>query len=144
MVTIAGFGYPCKLREVLVVGQTRYVVTYPKGQKEKPRSRRMSRHLYDIERIMNTGFGEEALRDTKLYSDIVKHREKFYHLGYVDYDKNMPEKISFVPKGAVLDEFRKDYEENMVNGYIYDDAVSFDMLISRLEELQENIREIKL
>lgn len=113
-------------------------------QKEKPRSRRMSRHLYDIERIMNTGFGEEALRDTNLYSDIVKHREKFYHLGYVDYDKNLPDKISFVPKGAVLDEFRKDYEENMVNGYIYDDAVSFDMLISRLEELHENIRAIKL
>ena len=113
-------------------------------QKEKPRSRRMSRHLYDIERIMETDFGKEALRNTELYKAIVAHREKFYHLGYVDYNKDLPDKICFVPKGAVLEAYRKDYEENMVDGYIYNEALPFDILISHLEELQKNIRAIKL
>lgn len=112
-------------------------------QKEKPRFRRMSRHLYDIDRIKDTDFGKQALKNTKLYSDIVAHREKFYHLGYVDYEKDLPDKICFVPEGHILEEYRKDYEENMVDGFIYNEALSFDLLISRLEELQESIRAIK-
>lgn len=36
-------------------------------QKEKPRSRRMSRHLYDLEKLMDTNYGKAALEDTALY-----------------------------------------------------------------------------
>lgn len=35
-------------------------------QKESPRSRRMSRHLYDIEKIMDTEYGKTALENTEL------------------------------------------------------------------------------
>ena len=109
-------------------------------QKDKPRSRRMSRHLYDLERLMDTEFGKEALGDTELYKAIVEHRRKFYHLGYVDYDKDYPEKIDIVPKGDVLEAFRRDYMENMVNGYIYGEAMDFETLMSRMRELQERFR----
>ena len=112
-------------------------------QKDKPRSRRMSRHLYDLERLMDTDYGKEALGDAGLYRAIVEHRRKFYHLGYVDYDKDYPEKIEFVPKGEVLEAFRRDYVENMVNGYIYGDAMEFDALMSRMRELQERFRMVK-
>lgn len=40
-------------------------------QKEKPRSRRMSRHLYDLEKLMDTNYGKAALEDTALYQAIV-------------------------------------------------------------------------
>ena len=36
-------------------------------QKDKPRSVRMSRHLYDIEKLMDTVYGKEALADRTLY-----------------------------------------------------------------------------
>ena len=39
-------------------------------QKEKPRSVRMSRHLYDLEKLMDTEYGEEALSNRKLYDAI--------------------------------------------------------------------------
>lgn len=43
-------------------------------QKEKPRSRRMSRHLYDLEKLMDTkNYGKAALEDTALYQAIVEH-----------------------------------------------------------------------
>ena len=35
-------------------------------QKEKPRSRRMSRHLYDLEKLMDTNYGKAALADMLL------------------------------------------------------------------------------
>ena len=43
-------------------------------QKGKPRYQRMSRHLYDLERLMDTPFGKEALADKELYDTIVEHR----------------------------------------------------------------------
>jgi len=109
-------------------------------QKNKPRCRRMSRHLYDIERIMDTEYGKMALTDIKLYHDIVEHRRKFYHLSYVDYDKNYPQFINFVPTGDILGSFRRDYNENMVDGYIYGDAIEFDALLARIQELQDRFR----
>ena len=62
-------------------------------QKDKPRSRRMSRHLYDLEKLMDTNYGKAALEDTALYQAIVEHRRKFYHLGYVNYDLDYPAAI---------------------------------------------------
>ena len=35
---------------------------------DKMRSERMSRHLYDLEKIMDTDHGREALKDTELYN----------------------------------------------------------------------------
>lgn len=114
-------------------------------QKDHPRFRRMSRHLYDIERMMDTPYGKAALADTELYKAIVAHRAKVYHLGYVgDYSIDYPENISFIPSGEILENYRKDYEENMVDGYIYGNAKSFDELIERMVELQNRIRTIKL
>lgn len=43
--------------------------------KEKPRSYRMSRHLYDLERIMDMPFGIEALSNRQLYMEIVATQE---------------------------------------------------------------------
>lgn len=114
-------------------------------QKDNPRFRRMSRHLYDIEKMMDTPYGKAALADTELYKAIVCHRATVYHLGYVgDYSIDYPENICFIPSGEVLENFRKDYEDNMVDGYIYGEAIPFDDLITRMNELLNRIRAIKL
>ncbi len=111
-------------------------------QKRNPRSRRMSRHLYDIEKIMDTDYGREALSDVSLYRSIVEHRRRFYHLSYVDYDRDYPETIDFVPAGEVLDAFRKDYNNNMVDGYIYGEAIDFDKVMRRITDLRERFRSL--
>lgn len=111
-------------------------------QKEEPRSLRMSRHLYDLDRLMDTEFGQKALNDGKLYKAIVEHRRRFYHLGYVDYDKDYPAKIDFIPQNKVMNAYRLDYESNMVDGYIYGEAKSFDELMKRMEKLLQDFRQI--
>lgn len=111
-------------------------------QKEEPRSLRMSRHLYDLDRLMDTEFGQKALNDGKLFKAIVEHRRRFYHLGYVDYDKDYPAKIDFIPQNKVMNAYRLDYESNMVDGYIYGEAKSFDELMKRMEKLLHDFRQI--
>lgn len=108
-------------------------------QKDKPRTYRMSRHLYDLERLMNTEYAVKALQDTSLYNEIVEHRRRFYHLGYVDYDNDLPDKIKILPGEALMPEYEKDYND-MKTSFIYGDALNFDQLIERLSVLQDRFR----
>ena len=88
--------------------------------------------------------GASGCSSDDLYRAIVEHRRKFYHLGYVNYDLDYPPVIDFVPKGKTLEAFRRDYNDNMVNGYIYGSAMPFDALISRIEELQTRFRRVAI
>lgn len=104
-------------------------------QRKNPRTDRMSRHLYDLERLMDTPFAAAALTDMPLYQEIIEHRRRFYHVGGVNYDLNLPVTIAFCPTGELRDKMRIDYDA-MKSSMIYGDKLSFDTLISRLEVLQ--------
>lgn len=110
-------------------------------QKEHPRHIRMSRHLYDLERIMDTEYGEEALANRQLYDAIVEHRRTFYALKYVDYDKHAPSVISFVPRNEFIPAWNKDYD-NMQAHFLYGVTLSFNELLQRMVDLQDRIRKI--
>ena len=108
-------------------------------QKDKPRHVRMSRHLYDLERLMDSEYGRKALADRGLYDAIVEHRRTYYALKYVDYDKHDPRAISFVPPASVQELWAADYAD-MKRYFIYGDSLSLEQLIERVEELQERVR----
>lgn len=108
-------------------------------QRRSPRTERMSRHLYDLERLMDTSFAEEALVDMQLYREIISHRRKLYHVGGVNYELNDPSSIAFTPAGELREKMRRDYEA-MKTSMIYGDKLSFDDLILRIEQLQERFR----
>ncbi len=108
-------------------------------QRRNPRTDRMSRHLYDLERMMDTPYAKAALADMSLYREIIEHRRRFYHVGGVNYDLNSPETIAFCPTGEIRNKMERDYEV-MKASMIYGDKLPFDMLISRLEELQSRFR----
>ncbi len=105
-------------------------------QRQKPRSLRMSRHLYDLERLMDTRFAEEALKDTALYNAVMEHRRLFYALKYVDYDTNSMSRIHIVPPAECLQAWQEDYAQ-MQKTFIYGESLPFDDLIARMEQLQE-------
>lgn len=108
-------------------------------QKQDPRSLRMSRHLYDLEKLMDTPFGEKALSDKVLYRKVVEHRKKFYHVSYADYDKDYPPYITIVPPDSCLAAWRQDYQE-LQQHFIHGQSLSFDDLLKRMEILQQRLR----
>lgn len=108
-------------------------------QKQDPRSLRMSRHLYDLEKLMDTPFGEKALSDKVLYGKVVEHRRKFYHVSYADYDKNYPPYITIVPPDSCLVAWRQDYQE-LQQHFIHGQSLGFDDLLKRMEILQQRLR----
>ena len=108
-------------------------------QKDKPRSMRMSRHLYDLERLMDSDFGKSALADKTLYDVIIEHRKAYYALKYVDYSLHNPDTINIVPPENVQDDWQQDYS-NMQRYFIYGKSLDFEQLMKRIIELQRRLR----
>jgi hypothetical protein len=109
---------------------------------ERIRIDRLSRHLYDLERLMDTQYGVTALQDKELYKNIVTHREKFNPLRGLDYGNHTPDKIKIMPPDTIIKEYEKDYSE-MTNFMIYGEALTFGRLVKRISELQKRINEIR-
>ncbi len=108
----------------------------------KMRVERLSRHLYDIEKLSQTKYAEIALQDAELYNTIVKHRSKFTAISGIDYTKHNPANIKFIPPDSIIKMWEADYEE-MKGSMIYGQPLEFDKLLNRLTELQKRINEIQ-
>jgi hypothetical protein len=103
---------------------------------------RMSRHLYDIERMIDTEHSHAALANKEYYNRIVLHRRKFIFKQGVDYDSLRPETLSFLPPSEVMERYKNDYEQ-MKEQMIYGENVpDFDTLIIRLKVLMEKIKKL--
>lgn len=102
---------------------------------------RLSRHLYDLEKLMDTEYGISALKDDALFENIVNHRKIFNVIRSLDYTNHAKGKIVILPPDEIIKEWESDYnamKENMIYGY----SITFDSLIKRISELQNRINNI--
>lgn len=108
---------------------------------DKIRVQRLSRHLYDIEKLSHTEYADIALRDAELYNKIVKHRRTFTAISGIDYSKHNPTNIKIIPPDTVMKKWEADYAE-MKSSMIYGESLSFAELINQLIKLQKRINSI--
>lgn len=102
---------------------------------------RLTRHLYDIEKMMDKEFAIKAMNDESLYSHIVEHRSKFTAWSGFNYQSHHPSTISFLPPESLVETLKDDYKK-MREGFIYGEKLSYDDLIKRITVLQERFREL--
>jgi hypothetical protein len=105
----------------------------------KIRSFRMSRHLYDLNRMMDAGIDKEALADTDLYATLVRHRKWYIRISWLNYETLAASTLNFIPSGEVMESYSKDYE-TMKEQMIYGEADGFDDLILKLREFLSVMR----
>lgn len=109
---------------------------------ENIRVDRLSRHLYDVQKIMSTEFADIAFNDMTLYETIVKHRKHFNPLRGMDYALHKPGSIQLIPPDKVLKDWQKDYEDMRVN-MIHEESLPFKDLMKEIENLQNRINKIE-
>jgi len=102
----------------------------------------LSRHLYDLDRLMSSQHGEDALNDSKLYNSIVSHREMFNQIRGINYANHQPGRIDFVPPKEIIDKWKSDYIA-MQEYMIYGNSKSFDELISSIKMIRGRFRNIE-
>lgn len=112
-------------------------------QKKNPRTHRLTRHYYYLERLSHTPYADEALSNAKLYKAVVEHRKRFYHVGAVDYDKELPENISLLPPPELMKSYADDYKEMQIS-FFYGKSLSFEALMKAIGDLQKRFRTLHL
>lgn len=105
------------------------------------RIERMSRHLYDVHKIIKTGIADEALNDENLYNSVIEHRRKFIALKGFDYDTLRRASLKIIPTGEIFDRWKADYKNTVMN-MVMGDAPSFEEIIAELEGLNEQINKM--
>jgi len=112
------------------------------GNGSKTANRR-SRHLYDLEKMMDKDFAVKAMSDHELWNTIQHHREIFTPVSGVDYKSDIRKNICIVPPSDIINEWQQDYEA-MQRTMIHGESLSFSKLISKIKRLNERINNISL
>ena len=94
-----------------------------------------SRHLYDLERMMDMPFAVAAINDNDLWESIQHHRSIYTAVQNVDYTKDLRKEIVLVPPANVIAAWETDYND-MCQTMIYGEKLSFALLLERICELE--------
>lgn len=114
---------------------------FQKANHAEIKSSRMSRHLYDISKLIDSGYIDKALADMELYQTIINHRESLTNLTWVDYSKHQPETLNFIPHDDILKDWEKDYSA-MKESMFYGKSEKFEDLIEKLRSLNQKINSL--
>lgn len=102
---------------------------------------RKSRHLYDLEKMMDEPFAAKAIQDDEMWETISHHRQVFTSMADVDYTPDIRKRIVLVPPQPFIREWRDDYDA-MRNTMIFGPSLPFDDLISRISTLEKRFHDI--
>lgn len=105
------------------------------------RVERMSRHLYDIDQMLDTDIAESAIKNRELYEQVVEHRRKFIGLKGFDYSTLGKSTIRFVPEGEIRTKWEADYKNTMMS-MVLGHAHSFDEVMNRLEDFNRKVNSV--
>jgi len=108
---------------------------------EQIKTERKSRHLYDLEKLMDTDFAHAALNNVELYKAIVEHRKYLTPIRGINYINHSPDKINPIPPDEIMSEWEKDYIA-MQQSMLYNPSLSFDKLMARIKELKIRINNL--
>lgn len=106
---------------------------------DKIRTDRLTRHLYDLEKLMDTEYGLRAIEDHELFNTIVQHRKTVTPLRGMDYSNHKRETLNLIPPNEKLKDWESDYrtmQDNMIVGA----SLKWVTLIGRMREIEKRFR----
>ncbi len=104
---------------------------------DKPQPRGYSRHYYDMYMMANHAVGANALQELALLSDVVEFKKKYYPRAWARYDLAAPRTLRLIPAESIQKSLREDYRD--MRNMLFGDIPSFDEILARLEELEQEI-----
>ncbi|MEX0751416.1 MAG: nucleotidyl transferase AbiEii/AbiGii toxin family protein, partial [Xanthobacteraceae bacterium] len=100
-------------------------------------SGRMSRHYYDVHRLMETKVGTEACADDALVNDCVRHARMFFYRGNTGLDEAKRGSFRLRPLEKMLGPLRKDYESMAT--MIFREIPSFDAVLESVASAEAKL-----
>lgn len=92
---------------------------------------RMSRHFYDIGQILNSEYGQAALKNTALFESIIAHRRILTPMKTTNYEALTLKSLNIIPPDESLESYQSDYKE-MQSSMIHGESLDFKVLLEKI------------
>lgn len=101
---------------------------------------RMSRHYYDVHRLMATSTGEKACADDSLIEDCVRHARMFFYRGNTGLDLAKRGSFRLRPIKGMLEPLKKDY--SAMATMIFGALPTFEDVLAGIARAEERLNTI--
>lgn len=95
---------------------------------------RISRHYYDLYRLIQSDTGKAAIANRALGEDCVAHARMFFNRRHFDLASAKAPTFALCPEGAMVDALRQDYRA--MSAMIFGEPPRFDEVIASIAKLQ--------
>lgn len=96
----------------------------------------LSRHYYDVWRLIESGVAAEAVADAELFGHVVTHRQVFFRYSWMDYSTMRPGALRLLPLDHQLDAWRQDYAAMRAEMF-FGPAPEFDIVLKSVAVFAE-------
>jgi hypothetical protein len=100
---------------------------------------RISRHYYDVFRLLQSPAGQASEADRQLGEDCARHARMFFNTADFDLDEAVPGTLSLAPSAAMRDALERDY--NAMAGMIMGPVPAFADVMAAIAALEERLNE---
>jgi hypothetical protein len=98
---------------------------------------RISRHYYDIVRLLDTDVAERAIADLDLALDCARHARMFFNSADLDLGHAQPGSFALAPTPEMTDPLRRDYLA--MTGMVFGEVPNFETIIAKIAELEKRL-----
>lgn len=98
---------------------------------------RVSRHYYDVHRMMESPVGNKALGDRLLAADCVRHARMFFYRRELGLESAEPGSFSLNPGAGMIGELRHDY--SAMSNMIFGEVPAFEDVLERIRSVERRL-----
>jgi hypothetical protein len=100
---------------------------------------RISRHYYDVFRLLQSPTGRASEADRQLGDDCARHARMFFNTADFDLDQAVPGTLSLAPSAPMQDALERDY--NAMAGMIMGPVPAFADVMTAIVALEQRLNE---
>jgi hypothetical protein len=98
---------------------------------------RVSRHYYDVYRLLASEIGQKATGDAAMAEDCVRHARMFFSRPDLDLASAVPGSFALTPHDGMLVDLRRDYEA--MSGMVFGPIPTVDQVVRLLTTLERRL-----
>ncbi|WP_352541510.1 nucleotidyl transferase AbiEii/AbiGii toxin family protein [Mesorhizobium sp. M0018] len=102
---------------------------------------RVTRHYYDVYRLLAAQIGQDALANRALGLDSARHARMFFNRPDLDLDAAVAGDFSLTPAAGMMDALKRDYDS--MGGMIFGSLPSFEDIIAAIRAIEDTLKPLR-
>jgi hypothetical protein len=107
--------------------------------KVRGEGQRVSRHYYDVHRLLASDTGDGFVNDRAMAADCVQHARMFFNRPDFDLDAAAPGSYTLVPHNELLRNLEQDY--TAMSQTIFGDVPAFAAIVDSIVKLEKDLNQ---